>query len=204
VAARDYRRYAQEACPVTTEAGTDALIDALAAAQHGGGSGAELFPLFYNELHRLAESQLRRNAGAATLGATTLLHEAYLALSARTAPFIDRARFFGYAARAMRGLIIDYVRERRALKRGGEFHITSLATTFGESTPAGAADLSPLGDALLELADVEPELAELVDLKFFCGFSFEEIAAMRGVSRRTIHRDWDRARIFLRGVLNEP
>jgi DNA-directed RNA polymerase specialized sigma24 family protein len=103
----------------------------------------------------------------------------------------------------MRGLIIDYVRERRALKRGGEFHITSLATTLGEATSAAASDLSPLGDALIELAEVEPELAELVDLKFFCGFSFEEIAAMRGVSRRTLHRDWDRARIFLRGVLNE-
>lgn len=184
------------------EADTDALIGALADAQRNGASSAALFPLLYKELHRLAESQLRRNAGAATLGATTLLHEAWLALSARTQPFLDQARFFGYAARAMRGLIIDYVRERRALKRGGEFHITSLATTLGEATPA-ASELSPLGDALLELAEVEPELAELVDLKFFCGFSFDEIAAMRGVSRRTLHRDWDRARIFLRGVLNE-
>jgi hypothetical protein len=85
---------------VGSEADTDALIGALADAERGGASSAALFPLFYKELHRLAESQLRRNAGAGTLGATTLLHEAYLALSARTAPFVDRARFFGYAAPA--------------------------------------------------------------------------------------------------------
>lgn len=185
------------------EADADELIEALAAARRDGrANAAELFPLLYRELHRLAQRQLQRNSAAGTLGATTLLHEAYLALSARSTPFLDRPRFFAYAARAMRGLIIDYVRERRALKRGGEFHITSLNTAVSESE-AAADDLGPLGDALLELADVEPRLAELVDLKFFCGFSFETIAEMRGVSRRTVHRDWDRARIFLRGALND-
>ena len=185
------------------KAGNDELAEALAAVQRDGQArAAELFPLLYRELHRMAQRQLQRNPGAGTLGATTLLHEAYLDLSARTTPFLDRGRFFAYAARAMRGLIIDYVRERRAVKRGGEFHITSLDTVISESE-AAAADIGVLGDALLELADVEPELAELVDLKFFCGFSFEEIATMRGVSRRTIHRDWDRARIFLRGELKE-
>lgn len=185
------------------ESGNDVLIQALAAAERGGAERAsELFPLLYDELHRLAQRQLRRNPGAGTLGATTLLHEAYLDLSARTTPFVDRPRFFAYAARAMRGLIIDYVRQRRAVKRGGEFQLTSLDT---ESPDADVPidDLGPLGDALLELTEVEPDLAQLVDLKFFCGFSFEEIAAMRGVSRRTVHREWDRARIFLRGSLSD-
>jgi len=180
------------------------LVEALAASERDGPQrAAELFPLLYRELHRLAERQLRRNGGAGTLGATTLLHEAYLDLCGRTEPFLDRGRFFAYTARAMRGLIIDYVRQRRAVKRGGEFHITSLSTENPEFE-APLEDLGPLNDALLELAKVEPALAELVDLKFFCGFAFEEIAAMRGVSRRTLHREWDRARMFLRGVLNDP
>jgi RNA polymerase sigma factor (TIGR02999 family) len=188
---------------VGEEPGTDALIATLAAVERGGqANAAELFPLLYGELHRLAQRQLQRNPGVGTLGATTLLHEAYLNLSGRSEPFLDRSRFFAYAARAMRGLIIDYVRARRAIKRGGAFQLTALDTSSVEPV-AAAGDLGPLGDALLELTDVEPGLAELVDLKFFCGFSFEEIAQMRGVSRRTVHRDWDRARIFLRGALQE-
>jgi RNA polymerase sigma factor (TIGR02999 family) len=130
------------------------------------------------------------------------MHEAYLALSGRTEPFLDRAHFFAYAARAMRTLIIDYVRQRRAIKRGGEFHITSLRTDSPQAD-AAVQDLGTLGDALLELAGVEPELAQLVDLKFFCGFSFEEIAAVRNVSRRMLYRDWERARIFLLDTLQE-
>jgi RNA polymerase sigma factor (TIGR02999 family) len=188
---------------VADEPGKQELTDAFAAVEREGPQRAtELFPLLYRELHRLAQRQLQRNGGACTLGATTLLHEAYLDLCGRTEPFLDRARFFGYAARAMRGLIIDYVRQRRAVKRGGEFHITSLSTESPEAD-AQVENFGALNDALLELATVEPASAELVDLKFFCGFSFEEIATMRGVSRRTLYRDWDRARMFLRGVLDD-
>ncbi|HMF29192.1 MAG TPA: ECF-type sigma factor [Candidatus Cybelea sp.] len=185
------------------EPGKQELPDAFAAVDREEPQrAAELFPLLYRELHRLAQRQLKRNGGAWTLGATTLLHEAYLDLCGRAEPFLDRGRFFAYAARAMRGLIIDYVRQRRAVKRGGEFHITSLSTENAEA--AGQVEnLGAINDALLELANVEPALAELVDLKFFCGFSFEEIAAMRGVSRRTLYRDWDRARMFLRGLLED-
>ena len=180
-----------------------ALTNTLAAAERGDVQAAgEMFTTLYRELHRLARRQLHANASGLTLGATTLLHEAYLDISSRGAVFPDRARFFAYAARAMRGLIIDYVRQRRAVKRGGAFQITSLNTETPEAE-APAEDLGPLGDALLELSEIEPELAQLVDLKFFCGFSFEEIAAMRNVSRRTVHRDWDRARIYLRGALAE-
>jgi len=175
----------------------------LAAAERGDqGVAADLFPVLYRELHRLARSQLQRNPGALTLGATTLLHEAYIDISARTALFPDKARFFGYAARAMRGLIVDYMRERRAIKRGGEFHLTSLDTQTAEGD-VPADELSPLVDALAALAEADPALAELVDLKFFCGFSFGEIAAMRNVSERTVQRDWSKARVFLHGTLKE-
>jgi RNA polymerase sigma factor (TIGR02999 family) len=192
--------------PVVDERQTDlqALTATLAAAERGDVQAAgEMFTTLYRELHRLARRQLHANASGLTLGATTLLHEAYLDISARGAVFPDRARFFAYAARAMRGLIIDYVRERQAIKRGGEFHLTSLDTQIADAVPQ-EQDLAPLGDALDELALAEPALAELVELKFFCGFSFVEIAAMRGVSERTVQREWNKARLYLHAVLREP
>ena len=184
-------------------ADAQALAASLGAAERGDTRAtAELFATLYRELHRLARKQLHANAWGLTLGATTLLHEAYIDLSGRATEFPDRARFFAYAARAMRGLIVDYARQRKALKRGGEFHITSLDTEQAEH--AGAADdLQPLNSALDELAAVEPALAELVELKFFCGFAFAEIATMRGVSERTVQRDWNKARLFLRHVMQE-
>jgi DNA-directed RNA polymerase specialized sigma24 family protein len=101
----------------------------------------------------------------------------------------------------MRGLIVDYVRERRAIKRGGAFHLTSASTEAQEV--AQVEDLGPLSEALDALATADPQLAELVELKFFCGFDFVEIAAMRGVSERTVQRHWDKARLFLRHLLDD-
>jgi RNA polymerase sigma factor (TIGR02999 family) len=180
-----------------------ALTSTLAAAERGDVAATEaLFAALYRELHRLARRQLHANASGLTLGATTLLHEAYLDLSQRGLAFPDRARFFAYAARAMRGLIIDYVRERRAIKRGGQFHLTTLDTLAAESAMP-VDDLGPLGEALDALAASDPALAELVELKFFCGFGFAEIATMRGVSERTVQRDWSKARLFLRYTLGD-
>ena len=180
------------------------VASAIRAADDGDPRAAEqLFAALYAELHRMAKRQLHRNASGSTLGATTLLHEAYLDIAARDPGFPDRARFFAYTARAMRGLIIDHVRERRALKRGGEFHLTALSTEIAESA-SDLTELAPLDDALNELARIDAPLAELVDLKFFCGFSFSDIAAMRGVSERTVQRDWNKARLFLHDTLREP
>ena len=132
-----------------------------------------------------------------TLGATTLLHEAYLDISGREGmSFPDRARFMAYAARVMRGLIIDYARNRQAQKRGGNFELVPISADVALAVP-DSRELQRLGDALDELAKVDPALAEIVDLKFFCGFSLEEIGAMRGVTERTIQRQWEKARIFL-------
>jgi RNA polymerase sigma factor (TIGR02999 family) len=167
-------------------------------ASENGNSVANdaLFSTLYAELHRLAKRELWR-AGPASLSVTTLLHEAYLDISARdNASFPDQARFMGYAARVMRGIIIDHVRNRKAQKRGGEFDITSLDGDVLQS-PADARELSLISDALDELAKVDRELAELVDLKFFCGFSFAEIAAMHKLSERTVQRKWEKARIYL-------
>src|SRR5262245_42039735 len=160
-----------------------------------------LFVALYGELHRLAESHLRRSAGDLTMGATTLLHEAYLDLHRRDhLAFPDRLRFLKYASRAMRGLIIDYVRHRRAQKRGGEITFTTVdEEKVGNSS--GAAELERLARALDDLSGIDTLLAELVDLKFFCGFTFGEIAALRGVSERTVQRDWAKARMLLHDAL---
>lgn len=173
----------------------------VAAGRNGLAPTPELFTALYRELHRLAQRQLHAGAGDLTLGATTLLHEAYLQLSGRAVSFPDRPRFFAYAARAMRGLVVDYVRERRALKRGGAFHLTSLDTEAEQV--AKMEDLDPLSDALDALAVADQPLAELVELKFFCGFDFVEIASMRGVGVRTVQRHWDKARLFLRHSLDD-
>lgn len=168
------------------------------AAERGeAGASQLLFEALYSELHRLAKRQLARHAAPLSLGATTLLHEAYLDMAEREGPsFPDQAHFMGYAARVMRGLIIDHARERHAQKRGGLFEITSLETNSIDAA-INHKELAAIGEALDELGKAEPSLAEVVDLKFFCGFSFSEIAAMRNVSERTVQRNWEKARIYL-------
>jgi RNA polymerase sigma factor (TIGR02999 family) len=179
--------------------GLQPSISSLINAADLGDSAAvnQLFSALYSELHRLAKRELGRRAGPVTLGATTLLHEAYLDMAAREgASFPDRSRFMAYAARVMRGLIVDHARTRQAQRRGGQFYITSLGTEAAEKAPA-YAELKQISDALDELSKTDASLAEIVDLKFFCGFSFAEVAAMRGVSERTIQRNWEKARIYL-------
>lgn len=173
------------------------IAELMAAAQEGDATArSALFAALYGELHRLARREVRLS-GELTLGATTLLHEAYLSLSGSDgAVFPDKARFMAYAARAMRSLVIDHVRRRQAEKRGGGIHFTELDTSIAELA-ADAAPLEAISDALDALAQLEPPLAELVDLKFFVGLSFVEIASIRGVSERTVQRDWEKARLWL-------
>jgi RNA polymerase sigma factor (TIGR02999 family) len=175
---------------------TSSLVALMEEADCGSKPAADaLFNALYSELIRMAKRELDRHSGPMTLSATTLLHQAYLEIANKGASFPDRARFMGYAARVMRRLIIDHARNRRAQKRGGQFHITSL-----DSDAEGSIadhELLPLSDALDELAKTEPELAQVVDLKFFCGFTFGEIAAIQKISERTAQRQWEKARIYL-------
>lgn len=175
----------------------DTTLPSLLAAVADAPDTDALFAALYAELHRLARRELARHSARAMLGVTTLLHEAYLDIAAQGGPaFADRGRFMGYAARVMRGLIIDQFRRRSARKRGGAIEFTSSLTELADSIAAGR-DLARLGDALDDLGAAEPALAEVVDLKFFCGFSFAEIGAIRGVSERTVQRQWEKARIYL-------
>ncbi len=174
-----------------------------AAAGPDATSPDRLFAALYDELRRLAEHHLRRSEAGLTLSPTTLLHEAYLSIGRqRDLAFPDQSRFFAYASRAMRWLVIDYARRKRARRRGPDFEIT---LSEGKEVAAGsdAEGLAKLGDALDQLARASPELAELVDLHFFCGFSLGEIAGLRGVSERTAQRDWRKARLVLHDLLGD-
>lgn len=174
-------------------------ISALMIAAEAGDEPASrsLFAALYSELHRIARRELARPGAPPSLGVTTLLHEAFLEIAARDGvAFPDHARFMGYAARVMRGLIINHAKTRQTAKRGGQFEITSFETNGGEPV-ADERELTEISEALDQLAKSDPLLAELVDLKFFCGFSFSEIAAMRRTSERTVQRHWEKARIYL-------
>lgn len=179
----------------------DAPIGQLIRSADAGDGAAvtALFASLYRELHSIAERELHRGGSGLTLGTTTLLHEAYLNIVQREGVhFATRGQFLAYAARAMRGLMIDYARRRRAKKRGAEFHITSSGVDLAAAdSPGPAEELEQVGTALDTLAGVDPELAQLVDLHFFCGFSLGEVAELRGVSERTVQRDWRKARLLL-------
>lgn len=144
----------------------------------------------WQEFHRGA-------GGLVTLGESALVHEASAALADRSElSFPDRSRFLADMARSMRGLVIDSARERQAPKRGGEFHITRLDTRLEQNLP----EVEPLerrSAALDALAVHEPRLAGIVDRKYFCGFPFIDIAAMSGVSERTVQRPCEKARLLL-------
>ena len=185
--------------------GPDATSDAAAPGDAGppsaGGAtplGAEqLFADLYRELHRLARREAARQGGDHAASPTTLLHEAYLDMARRDAlAFPDHARFLAYAARAMRTLAIDRARAHGAQKRGGGFDITDLDTETAESV-ADVAAMPEIGVALDELAALEPALATVVELRFFCGLSMADIAGLQGTSERTVQRQWEKARLLL-------
>lgn len=168
-----------------------------AAARDSGRANDALFAALYSELHRLARREAARFGAAEVLSATTLLHEAYLDMTERAGlVFVERGRFLAYAARAMRTLAIDRARQRGAQKRGGGLDITSLDTEHADQC-ACPDELTQIGAALDELAEVEPALASVVDLKFFCGFTVAEIAHLQGSSERTVQRHWEKARLML-------
>ena len=180
---------------------TEAIVDcpALPAAAVSVAPRTEpLFQTLYTELHRLARCELARRGTDLSIGATSLLHEAWLNMAAHgeRAVFPDRGRFMAYAAKVMRRLIVDYARNRHAFKRGGAFEITSLDTNASEDL-ANAHELNKISEALDELAEVDRSLAEIVDLKFFCGFTLEEIAEIKAISERTVRRSWEKARLYL-------
>lgn len=174
-------------------------ITTLLAAAGAGDRGASdrLFEAVYAELRRIARRQRAAAAPSATLSTTALVHEAYLKLSGDARWTVeDRRHFFALAARAMRHVLVDHVRRRGRLKRGGG--ALALDIEAEEiAAPDRADELVALDEALDRLESVEPELARLVEWRFFAGLSVEEIAELVGVSDRTVKRRWRSARAFL-------
>jgi len=158
-------------------------------------SASEWFQLLYHELRRRARGELFRHQ-ALTLGATTLLHEAWMRLESKPLAFASQGELVAYAGRTMRGIVIDHIRARQADKRGGGAGTEPYETLVDLNSLPDREVLS-LNDALAALAAADPALAELVELKFFAGLNFAEIAALREVSERTVQRDWEKARLFL-------
>lgn len=174
-------------------------ITTLLAAAGAGDRGASdrLFEAVYAELRRIARRQRAAAAPSATLSTTALVHEAYLKLSGEARWSVeDRRHFFALAARAMRHVLVDHVRRRGRLKRGGGALALELEAEE-IAAPDRGEELVALDDALGRLESVEPELAQLVEWRFFAGLSVEEIAELVGVSDRTVKRRWRSARAFL-------
>ena len=166
-----------------------------------------LFALVYEDLHARAHRELGQSYGAKTLSTTALVHESFLRLvDASELVLTDRKHFFTYAAKTMRNIIIDFAREQLAERRGGGRSALLLDTLLAdESTTAGGGDaaLMRINDALLELEAVDPALAQVVEMRYFAGYSEIEIAELLGSSERTVRRQWEKARAFLLLALQE-
>lgn len=180
----------------------DELTQLIAAARGGDRAASDrLFAAVYADLHRMASRQPHAEAGMAT---TSLVHEAYLKLARPEALDLnDRQHFYAVAARAMRQIAIDRVRERLAAKRGGGAAVTTLGAADAVAVDADSAELLALDAALERLAQAQPRLAQLVELRFFGGMDLEEAGAAIGLSPTTLKRDWRRARAFLHGAIGD-
>lgn len=180
------------------------ITEALSAARGGDREAFDaVFSAVHAELRRLARAQRYRLAPDATLDTTALVHETYLKLAhPANLGAADRAHFFALAAKAMRHILITSARKRWAQKRGGGIETRSLSAASGEAVLKAApslplAELLAIHQSLERLELMDPALAQLVELRFFAGLSEEEIAEQRGVSARTVRRDWKAARAFL-------
>jgi len=179
-----------------------AEITELIGKARGGDSQASerLFAALYDELRRLAAGQLR---GEDAMRSTSLVHEAYLKLANHGALQInDRGHFFAVAARVMRQIVIDHVRARAALRRGGDLMFASLDTTALQAVACERNDeVLALDAALDRLAHVDGPLAALVEMRFYAGLELSEVATVQERSERSLKRDWRRARAFLQREL---
>lgn len=176
-----------------------AITQLLQAARLGDRAAADqVVAELYADLQRLARRQVRDAGHLTLLDTTALVHEAWLRVAgADGAAFPDRRHFLAYAAQAMRSVIVDAVRARQADRRGGGQAHQTLDTAVAEQLPAGDEDVLRVHEALGELAQVEPRLAQVVEMRYFAGLMESEIAEALGVTERTVQRDWQKARLFL-------
>lgn len=170
------------------------------------GACAELEALWtglYPDLKQLARARLRRSGPNTLLDTTGLVNDAYLRVAnAASLREASPGQFLAYAARTMRSVVIDLARERQAARRGGDLARMTLSTTVIESVSAEDEPLE-IDRALQQLAEVEPRLGQVVEMRYFGGFTEQEIGAALGLTERTVQRDWEKARLLLRAMLSE-
>ena len=186
--------------------GLNQVTHVLAALEQGDPHAAELLlPLLYDELRKLAAQKLAHEKPGQTLQATALVHEAYLRLvdGNMAGRWGGRAHFFAAAAEAMRRILIENARRKRAEKHGGGWHRQELMDVELAVDSSGE-ELFAVDEALSRLAARDPDLARLVQLRFFAGLSLEETSRCLGISERTAHRNWAYARAWLRRELDRP
>jgi RNA polymerase sigma factor (TIGR02999 family) len=165
-----------------------------------------VFAALYPDLRRIAHARLRTHGDAASLDTTSLVHESFLRLvDAAHLALGDRKHFFTYAAKTMRNIIIDFAREQFAERRGGGRGVLRLDTELANEVGAENGDITliEVNDALLALEAVDPDLARVVEMRYFAGYSEVEVAELMGSSERTVRRQWEKARAFLLASLRE-
>ena len=160
---------------------------------------SELFPLVYDELHRIAEAIFRREHSGHTLQATAVVHEAYLDLCrGDKVDWQSRKHFYAVMARVMRRVLVDHARRSNRLKRGGALQQVTLDQEVEAELIRGTGpDLLALDQALTTLEELDPDKASLVELRYFAGMSLEEVAELRGVSRTSVVRQWRLVKAWL-------
>jgi len=157
----------------------------------------ELFSLLYHDLRRLAHARLQRNEPITLLDTTSLVHETFLrVLKSGKIALSERSRFMSYAAQTMRSVIVDFVRQRHAGRRGCDDPHVPLDSA-AESAASAEDEVLRVSEALDELAKVDERLVKIVEMRYFGGFTEEDIALALGVNERTVRRDWQKARILL-------
>jgi RNA polymerase sigma factor (TIGR02999 family) len=159
---------------------------------------AQLIPLIYDELRRLASAYLYRERGDHTLQPTALVHEAFLRMARGDQPqWQSRSHFFGVAARLMRQILVDHARKHQSLKRGGAGERSPLEDDLLVYSTQKSAELLALDEALERLAHQDERQSRIVEMKFFAGLDIDDIAKVLEVSPRTVKRDWTMARAWL-------
>jgi len=183
------------------------LTELLAKAANGErGALDQVFAALYPDLRAIARARLRVHGGVAHLDTTSLVHESYLRLvDASKLHISDRKHFFTYAAKTMRNIAIDFAREQQAQRRGGGATIVALDTEVGDQLGKvdASATLLRVNDALLALDAIDPGLAQIVEMRYFAGYSETEIGEILGTSERTVRRQWEKARAFMLASIDE-
>ena len=166
-------------------------------------ASAELVPLVYEELRRIAIARLRQERIDHTLQATALVHEAYIKLAGQSdAKWQNRAQFFGVASQVMRRILVDYARAQLRSRRGGRPRKVSLDEVVLVS-PERTEEVLAVHESLLKLETLDPRQSRIVELRYFAGLSVDEIAEVVGVTSRTVARDLNMAKAWLHGALSE-